>query len=248
MVHCPHESFVDHFAVYTTPIFGHAAADLHPPPLTQWRLSAGEVEWCQRWALIRGICRRVEAVSGGWWELGEEVYMLWKLLATWPQLVSAALPLSTQTIRILHRDGWVLLMLAALHSARTNMQWCHNDHILKNLWECTPAHTHGKNETVRWKEKPQVRESWGPLGFGGAISGLNHAGKALWVSNSRADCDGGRGRQEEGQLLTHNERHDKAFTASLNAGRGLPLRVQIPQGSKNESLAHNSIFYIRMVD
>lgn len=102
-----------------------------PPPLTQWRLSGVGVERCQRWALIIGICRRVEAVTGGWWELGEEAYTLWKLLATWPQLVSTALPLSPQTRCILHGDGWVLLMLALLHSAHTNNQWCHNYHILK---------------------------------------------------------------------------------------------------------------------
>lgn len=41
-----------------------------PPPLTPWRLSGVAVEQCQRWALIRGICQRVEAVTGGWWELG----------------------------------------------------------------------------------------------------------------------------------------------------------------------------------
>lgn len=41
-----------------------------PPPFTQWRPSGVAVEQCQRWALIRGICQRVEAVTGGWWELG----------------------------------------------------------------------------------------------------------------------------------------------------------------------------------
>lgn len=69
-----HESFVDHYTVYETLIFGHAALDPHLSPLAQWRLSGVWVERCQCWALIWGICRRVEAVSGGWWELGEEVY------------------------------------------------------------------------------------------------------------------------------------------------------------------------------
>lgn len=128
VVYCPHESFVDHCAVYTTLIFGHAAPDTHCLPLAHWRLSGVGVEWCQCWALIRGICRRVEAMSAGWWELGEEVRTQWKLLATWPQLVSTALPLSPQN---LHGDGWALLMLVQLHRARTNTQWCHNDHVLK---------------------------------------------------------------------------------------------------------------------
>lgn len=56
-----------------------------------------------------------------------------------------------------------------------------------------------------------------------------------------------RGRQNEGQLFTPNERHQKAVTASLHAGSQLPPRAQIPPGSKNESKAHKDIFCLQIV-
>lgn len=68
VVHRPHEAFVDHCAVYKTLIFRHVAPDPpHPPPLTHWRLFGVGVERCQRWALIRGICRgwRLEVEDDG---------------------------------------------------------------------------------------------------------------------------------------------------------------------------------------
>lgn len=71
-------------------------------------------------------------------------YTLRKLLETRPWLISTALLLSPQ-ISTLHSDGWMLLMLALLHSAHTP---AHSDVIITTyLLEHLPLNTRQSKQT-----------------------------------------------------------------------------------------------------
>lgn len=158
MVHCPDEPFVDHCAVYTTLIFGHAAPDPQPPS----SYTVKDV-WCwggvvptlgldQRDLSEGGSCKWRMVGAGGGGMHSENCWQLDLSSLAWPYLSRhRRYAFSTVTA------GCYWCWLCFTVQAQT-----HTDVILTTFWKPARARvcTHmAKIKRMTWKEKAQVRES-----------------------------------------------------------------------------------------